>query len=332
MNGEVQSRTVRVAFDSRPAAEGGGVGRYAQCLLEALEADAPEGAEIVLTHRPRRVDVLHAPCLDCAPLRPHGPTVVTVHDVHRLKRQGERMRAGVRVRLRSLAAERVTRVIVPTQAVAADTVAYLRLPDDRVVVIPEAVAPALHTRPPETVRRTRERYGLPEDYLLWVGRMAHPEPRKRIAELAHAARSLPLVLVGATSRWAEELPGVLLTGHVPDDDLAALYTGARALVFPSDDEGFGLPAIEALACGTPVVASDVPALREVLDGRATFVPVGDVAALVAAAERATRPAPPPPAWTWADAARATWEVYCDAVAAATRPRVRPARRPAVSEA
>ena len=261
-----------------------------------------------------------------------GITVVEMNDPPRYNSLTSKMVSELKQAFAELRDDRATRVIVPTQAVAADTVAYLRLPDDRVVVIPEAVAPALHTRPPETVRRTRERYGLPDDYLLWVGRMAHPEPRKRIAELAHAARSLPLVLVGATSRWAEELPGVLLTGHVPDDDLAALYTGARALVFPSDDEGFGLPAIEALACGTPVVASDVPALREVLDGRATFVPVGDVAALVAAAERATRPAPQPPAWTWADAARATWEVYCDAVAAATRPRVRPARRPAVSEA
>jgi glycosyltransferase involved in cell wall biosynthesis len=323
---------MRVAFDSRPAANGGGVGRYARCLLEALEAAAPEDGELVLTHRPRRVDVLHAPCLDCAPLRPHGPTVVTVHDLHHHKRRGERLRAGVRFRLRSLAAQRATRVIVPTQAVAADTTAYLRLPDDQVVVIPEAVAPVLRPRSAEMVMRTRRHYGIPEDYLLWVGRMEHPEPRKRIAELAQAPRSLPLVLVGATSRWAEELPGVTLTGHVPDDDLAALYTGARALVFPSDDEGFGLPAIEALACGTPVVASDVPALREVLDGRATFVPVGDVSGLVAAAERAARPAPPPPAWTWTDAAHATWAVYREALAAASRSRVRPPREPAVSEA
>jgi glycosyltransferase involved in cell wall biosynthesis len=105
---------------------------------------------------------------------------------------------------------------------------------------------------------------------------------------------------------------VTLTGHVSDDDLAALYTGARALVFPSDDEGFGLPAVEALACGTPVVACDVPALREVLADRATFVALHDVAGLLAAAERAQRPAPPPPSWTWEDAARATWDVYAGA--------------------
>lgn len=300
---------MRVAFDSRPVTDGGGIGRYTRCLLDALLASAPDGTEILPTRRPRRADVFHAPWLQGAPLRPACPTVITLHDLHHLKRRGELLRSGVRFRLRSLAAQRATRVIVPTEAVAADAVEHLRLPDARIVVIPEAPAPSLTMRSADVVARARERYGLPEDYLLWVGRMEHPEPRKRVADLAHAPRTLPLVLVGSTSRWAEELPGVTLTGHVPDDDLAAIYTGARALVFPSEDEGFGLPAIEALACGTPVVACDVPALREVLAHRATFVGADDVPGLLAAAERVQRPAPPPPRWTWQDAARATWDVY-----------------------
>jgi alpha-1,3-rhamnosyl/mannosyltransferase len=240
------------------------------------------------------------------------PTVVTLHDLHQVKRRGEALRAGVRSRLRYLAVQRATRVIVPTEAVAADAVEHLRLPGERIIVIPEAAATTLTMRSPEVVAQARQRYGLPDEYLLWVGRMEHPDPRKRVAELASAPRNLPLVLVGSTSRWAEELEGVTLTGHVPDDDLAALYTGARALVFPSDDEGFGLPAVEALACGTPVVACDVPALREVLADRATFVALHDVAGLLAAAERAQRPAPPPLTWTWEDAARATWDVYAGA--------------------
>jgi glycosyltransferase involved in cell wall biosynthesis len=104
----------------------------------------------------------------------------------------------------------------------------------------------------------------------------------------------------------------VVTGEVTDDELAALYTGARALVFPSDEEGFGLPPVEALACGTPVVACDVPGVRDVLKGRATLVDPDDLDGLVAAAEAAERPAPEPPAWTWEDAARATWQVYADA--------------------
>jgi glycosyltransferase involved in cell wall biosynthesis len=285
-------------------------------MLDALLASAPVDGEIIPTHRPKRVDVFHSPWIDGAPLRPSCPTVVTLHDLHQLKRRGEYLRSGVRHKLRWLSVQRATRVIVATEAVAADAVAHLRIPERRIAVIPQAPAAVLTERSPAVVAAARARYGLPEEYLLWVGEMEHPDPRKRVADLASAPRTLPLVLVGSTSRWAEELPGVTLTGHVPDDDLAAIYTGARALVFPSDDEGFGLPAVEALACGTPVVACDVPALREVLTDRATFVALDDVPGLLAAAERVRRPAPEPPQWTWEDAARATWAVYDEATAEA----------------
>jgi glycosyltransferase involved in cell wall biosynthesis len=312
---EVGSAAVRVAFDSRPAAEDRGVGRYARCLLDALRATASAETELVEAHRPRRVDVFHSPWIGGAPLRPACATVVTLHDLVPLKRRGEYLRSGVRFKLRYLAVQRATRVIVPTEAVAADVVAHLRMRRERIAVIAEAAAGCLTMRSAEVVAEVRQRYGLPDDYLLWVGGLEHPDPRKRVADLAAAPRTLPLVLVGSTSRWAEELPGVTLTGHVPDEDLAAIYTGARALVLPSDDEGFGLPAVEALACGTPVVASDIPALREVLGDRATFVAIDDVPGLLAAAERIRRPAPAPPRWTWEDAARATWEVYADAIEA-----------------
>ena len=135
----------------------------------------------------------------------------------------------------------------------------------------------------------RERYELPEDYLMWVGGLRHPDPRKRVAALAQASATLD-----ARARRRRRAVGdascatCVLTGAVDDDDLAAIYSGARALVFPSDDEGFGLPTVEALACGTPVVACDVPALREVLGDRATFVDCDDL-------EGCWRPARPPSA-------------------------------------
>ena len=248
-------------------------------------------------------------------LHPRVPMVVTVHDLVSQKHAGSSLRAGLRGGMRKLAIERAARLICPTRAVADDVAALMRVARERIEVIAEAPAEAFRPRPADEVAAARERHGVPEDYLLWVGDLRHPDPHRRIPALVHAPRELPLVLVGAAGRWARELDGgVIVTGEVGDDELAALYTGAHALVLPSAEEGFGLPAIEALACGTPVVAADGPALREVLDGRATFVDPGDVDGLVAAAHAATRPAPAPPSWTWADAATATWGVYERALA------------------
>ena len=303
---------MRIAFDSRPSSDLRGIGRYARCLLRALQETAAPDDELVETARPRRSDVYHAPWIDGALLRPPCPQVVTLHDVVPLKRRSEYLRTGIRFRMRYLAVERSARLIVPTSVVAREAIEHLRVDPARVVVIHEAPAPALHRRDDGEIAAARERYGLPDEYLLWVGGLQTPDPRKRIAALARTPRALPLVLVGATKPWAHELPDVTLTGHVSDDELAAIYTGARALVFPSDDEGFGLPTVEALACGTPVVASDIPVLREVLGERATYVDAGDLEGLLAAAAAAERPAPAPPAWTWADAARATWRVYSEA--------------------
>jgi alpha-1,3-rhamnosyl/mannosyltransferase len=301
---------VKVAFDSRPTKSTNGVGRYARCLLEALR-DAGQ-CEVVETHEPRRCELFHSPWIDGALLRCPIPQVVTVHDLAPLKRHGQYLRSMLRLKLRYLAVQRATRVIVPTYAVAEQVENVLEVPQERIAVIPEAPATVFHPRSQEEVSAVRDRFSLPQRYLVWVGAMRTPDPRKRVAALARARRSMPLVLVGPTAQWAHELPGVKLTGAVDDDELAAIYTGAHALVFPSDDEGFGLPPVEALACGTPVAACDVPALREVLDGRATLSAVDDLDRLVAVAESADRPAPPPPAWTWDDAAQATLQVYREA--------------------
>jgi glycosyltransferase involved in cell wall biosynthesis len=319
--------SLRVAFDPRGASDTRGIGRYVRSLLEALGRTAAPGDELVENHRPRGVDVYHSPWIDGAALRPRGPMVVTLHDLVPLKRRGEYLRTGLRFRMRYLAVQRAARVIVPTRAVAADAAELLALDPGRVDVIPCAVSTALARARPEAVAAARRRYDLPERYLLWVGGLEHPDPRKRVSALAAGPRDLPLVLVGKNGAWTDELPDVHLTGLVPDDDLAAIYTGAHALVFPSDDEGFGLPPVEALACGTPVAACDIPVLREVLGDRATFVDCGDMAGLLAAGAAATRPAPPPPGWTWDDAARATWETYAAASAdGSPPPRARRPRR------
>jgi len=313
---------VRVAYDSRPVSDLEGVGRYSRCLLAALAATAAPGDELVRTHRPsalassRNADVFHSPWMNGAMLHSPCPTVVTIHDLAALKRRSEHLRGGLRWRLRHLAVQRAAHVIVPTEAVACDAVAHLSLAREQVVVIPEAADAAMYPRSDQDIAAVRARYALPERFLVWVGGLRHPDPGKHIAELVAAPREMPLVMVGSTRPWAHELPGVILTGHVADEQLAAIYSAAHALVLSSTDEGFGLQAVEALACGTPVVACDTPALREVLGERATFVAPGDMCGLIAAAQVARRPAPPPPAWTWEDAARATWGVYARAAAPA----------------
>jgi glycosyltransferase involved in cell wall biosynthesis len=323
-----------VAFDSRPVSDLDGVGRYSRCLLAALRDTASASDEIMEANRPsalarsRSADVFHSPWIDGAMLHSPCPMVVTIHDLSALKRRSEHLRSGLRLRLRNLAVQRAASVIVPTAAVARDAVAHLGLDRERVVVIPEAADETMYPRATRDVAAVRARFSLPERYLMWVGGLRHPDPAKHIAKLASAPRSLPLVMVGSTRPWAHELPDVILTGQVDDEQLAAIYSGAHALVLSSADEGFGLPAVEALACGTPVVACDSPALREVLGERATFVAPGDMAGLIETAETASRPAPPPPSWSWREAARATWGVYAGAgvAAGAGRAPVRSNRR------
>jgi glycosyltransferase involved in cell wall biosynthesis len=324
---------LRVAYDTRPVSDPDGIGRYARCLLSALKETAAGGDEVIEVRRPsklraRSADVLHAPWMGGAMLHSPCPMVVTIHDLAALKRRSEHLRTGVRQRLRHLAVQRALRVIVPTAAVADDAAEQLGVDRERIVVIPHAAAAAMGPRQEPEVAAVRAHYRLPESYLVWVGSLRHPDPSKHIAELAAAPRELPLVLVGPTRPWAHELPDVILTGHVPDDDLAAIYSGARALVLSSEYEGFGLPAVEALACGTPVAACRARALVEVLGDRASFVERGDMTALLAAGAAARRPAPAPPAWSWEDAARSTWQAYAAALKAAREERthVRPARR------
>jgi glycosyltransferase involved in cell wall biosynthesis len=142
----------------------------------------------------------------------------------------------------------------------------------------------------------------------------------------------PLVLVGPPG-WGEALDlaglpaeAVRTRGYLPEDRLARVVAGAAALVFPSWYEGFGLPALEALACGAPVVASDLPALREVLGDQAELVPPGDAAALADALARVLQDPGGEPArtarraraaaFTWAACAQATLSAYRRALEAA----------------
>jgi len=218
------------------------------------------------------------------------PCIATVHDLtfYRLPRRYSLPR---RLYYRALAesSRRAARIIVPSKAVAADVVRYLNYPLERVRVVAEAPRTGLSPAPEATVADVCRRLGVEHPYLLCVGTA---EPGKRAVDAVRAialmqkSGSAPqLVLAGnegplskALRREAARLgvtDRVRFVGYVGDADLAALYTGAAALVFPSLYEGFGLPPLEAMACGTPVISSKAPAMSEVLGQAAIFVPVRD---------------------------------------------------------
>lgn len=305
---------MKVALDLRvlddPALAERGIGRYASELAAALAA---EGVEVVdLRQRRRRgVDVLHSPSIDRVSLRPGRPYVVTLHDLAPVKYPDRYLRTGLRHRLRYAAVKRATRVIVPSRAVADDAVDILGL--SRIEVVAEA--PAAVFRPSTAAVGGLPR--LPDRFLLWVGGLDPPDPRKGIERLArHVALGdcPPLVLAGRHDDSGSQLAvdgRVILTGRVDDEQLAALYSAADALVLPSEDEGFGLTPHEALACGTPVAAFSIPALTETLGGNPAvrLVPHGDVDALLAAAREVAGHEARAGGRTWADVARDTAAVY-----------------------
>jgi glycosyltransferase involved in cell wall biosynthesis len=209
-------------------------------------------------------------------------------------------------------------VIVPSQAVADDAARLLGV--RRTELVPEA--PAAVFRPVVAPRGFLMRLRLPDRFLLWVGGLDPPDPRKGVEQLAQRVAEAdcpPLVLVGRHDPATERLAAkgrVVLTGRVSDEELAALYSAADALVLPSEDEGFGLTPHEALACGTPVAAYAIPALRETLSENPAvrLVEPGDLDALLAAAEDLTGHEAQAAGRTWADVARETVAVYERALA------------------
>jgi glycosyltransferase involved in cell wall biosynthesis len=222
---------------------------------------------------------------------------------------------------------RAAAVVTPSQTTADRVREAYGAMVPQVVVTPLGVDPLwVATAPPAPADRSR--LGLPEDYFLFVGTR---EPRKDLNTLVagyallrgSAGPDAPTLLLVGPSGWGPELaraPGVRMLDYAPVRDLAMIVAGARALVMPSRDEGFGLPALEALATGTAVIVSDIPALREVTGDQATAVfPVGDAAALaqaladtlaaedgvdVRAARRAYAAG-----WTWDRCAERTMHAY-----------------------
>lgn len=267
------------------------------------------------------------------------PTVATVHDLtfYLLPRRYDPPH---RWYYRALAhsAARASRIIVPSSSVASEFGRRFPLARSRVRVVPEAPAPSFRPASEGEVAATLAKHGIERPYFLCVGT---GEPNKRavdalraLALLRERGKSCQLVLAGNPGRLTAALAReaarlgveerVRFCGYVSDEDLRCLYTGAVALIFPSLIEGFGLPPLEAMACGTPVIATDAPAMNEVLRGAATFVPrrnpgaiaeacarlLGDLAQREEAAARALEHAA---RFTWTRTAAETLAVYHEVV-------------------
>ncbi len=189
------------------------------------------------------------------------------------------------------------RILVPSAFTKEEIVNRYRVAKDRVVVIPNAVGDEFLSRAnEEDIVRVREKYSLPAKFLLAVGTM---QPRKNIAFLvrvfAEVSRRIPdlkLVLVGKRYGYRYDLEiehaieetdtgeSVIFPGYVDAADMPAVYAGAAAFIFPSLYEGFGIPILEALSQGTPVVASDIPPSREISGSGVCFFDPSDIASAV----------------------------------------------------
>ena len=261
-------------------------------------------------------DVVHGPDFS-VPYIPQKPSVLTLHDLSPWIKS-DWHHAADRVRRRTpvlLELGIATMVITPSEAVRKQAIERFRLQPQRVVAVPEAAAPWLVPVETQPAR----------PYFLFVGTL---EPRKNVMALVEAWREvrrdhlIDLVIAGRRRADAPDLreePGLCLAGEVPDANLAELYSGALAFVYPSLYEGFGLPVLEAMQCGACVITS-----------RATAEAGGDAAVYAddaAELARALRQAAEHPDWvaeyrarslargrdfSWENTARQTYQVYEEA--------------------
>jgi glycosyltransferase involved in cell wall biosynthesis len=307
-----------------PAAAGGdlrlaAVTRHPELVPDGVEAvELPAGSQELrmawsLPRLLRRLRPALAHFQHALPLACPCPAVVTVHDLS-FERDAAAMGRLDRLVFKLAvprAARRARRVIAVSERTKRDLVELYRIPAERIAVTPHGVDPAFG--PGE---------GGARDYVLFVGAVQTRKDPLAAAEAA-AAAGLPLVVAGperdpALARELERR-GADLRGYVEKAELARLYRGAACLVLPSRYEGFGLPVLEAMACGTPVVATADPALREVAGEAAVYAEAGGLAAAVerAIAERERLSAAGlerARLFSWGEAARRTVAVYREALA------------------
>jgi glycosyltransferase involved in cell wall biosynthesis len=231
-----------------------------------------------LVGREREANILHCPTYR-GPVRSVRPLVVTVHDLAVL-RHPETFNRWTRTyspRLVPRVLRAARRVIAVSEFTRRELVELLGVPESKIRVVPNAVEEEF----------TREGPSAEGEYVLAVGTL---EPRKNLDRLVEAVRraDVELRVVGARGWGGVEVGGngVRWLGEVTDAELARLYRGALCVAYPSLYEGFGIPVLEAMACGVPVVTTRGTAMEEVADGAAVLVDAHDPAEIAAGIERA----------------------------------------------
>lgn len=283
------------------------------CTLRVIPGDTPlvgmpwrEQVQLARAAARDRLDLFHAPCLT-APLHLGCPLVVTIHDMIWHTPPAKPVRAlGLKRALMAryyqtvpkLAVQRAAAVITVSQAAKRRIVAELGLQPEQVTVTYEAAGPVFGRMAGETAAaRIRQRFGLERGYILAIG---SADPRKNIATLITAYGQLPqplqarhpLVIVWTHSLLSTAMAHLVarlglaervrFVQGVSDEELCGLYSLAALFVFPSREEGFGLPLLEAMTCGTPVIAAGNSSIPEIAGDAALLVDAEGAAEMAAA--------------------------------------------------
>lgn len=240
-----------------------------------------------------KVDLIHQPCFS-APLLVRCPVVITIHDIISLL-YPESIPFASRMfysKWMPLTYGKANKIITISQSTKNDIVRVLKIPEEKITVIPLAVDEKFEQPiKGEEVARVKKKYKLSQDYILHVGTL---EPRKNLqflidvfSEVIRKGKnsSLNLVITGKKGwyyeglfRRARELnleDRVIFTGYVDEADKPAIYKGAKIFAFPSVYEGFGLPPLEAMASGVPVVSSNTSSIPEVIGEAGVLLPPND---------------------------------------------------------
>lgn len=297
---------MRIALDGMPlAAQLTGVGHYTAELARNLALVAPSNSFTLVSpsgllkrrwwslglplHLLRNAfDLFHGTNYE-VPLWSRRPTVVTIHDLSLLLLRVHEHRLLSRGRWRlPLMAKVASKIITPSNSVKTEVCDAFGIDPEKVAVTPEAPRPVFKRKDdPEILKRL----GIDREFILFVGTI---EPRKNLRGLVEAYDQLlrntslspKLVIAGGRGWLMDDFASfikekgleerVCLTGYLEDDDLCGLYSTCSAFVYPSLYEGFGLPPLEAMACGAPVITSRIPALMETVGDAARLVNPKDV--------------------------------------------------------